>query len=233
VFLDLAIGLAAISIGRTMHVFHARQQGRAIRNLLPQGQSKRTLMYRVVRVATGLALIIGLTLPMSSLKAQEGKDNEYRAKANFLGAFPNFIEWPDEAFSSEKAPLLICVVGDFSFGTSLAELTRGASIRGRRIEVRWAHKEQELRACHILFVNRSETARYTKIFKAIEGASVLTVGETPNFLTDGGAIDFVVEKNKLQFEVNMGAAEDAHLRISSNMLALARHVVTRLMAAKS
>ena len=32
---------------------------------------------------------------------------------------------------------------------------------------------------------------------------------------------------------NIGAASDAHFRISSNMLALARHVITRTEAAKS
>ncbi|MGB7468501.1 MAG: YfiR family protein, partial [Candidatus Acidiferrum sp.] len=114
----------------------------------------------------------------------------------------------------------------------LTETTRGASIRGRRVEVRWTRKEQELRACQILFVSRSEDSRYRRIFKAIQGASVLTVGETPDFLASGGAIGFSFEQEKLEFEVNMGAADDAHLRISSNMLALARHVISKIEAAK-
>jgi len=90
-----------------------------------------------------------------------------------------------------------------------------------------------LRSCHILFVSRSEASRYGKILKTIEGASVLTVGETSNFLASGGAIDFLFQEDRLQFEVSVGAASDAHLRISSNMLALARHVITRTEAAKS
>jgi hypothetical protein len=98
---------------------------------------------------------------------------------------------------------------------------------------RWARKEQDLRACHILFVSRSEGKRYESIFKSIQGANVLTVGETPDFLASGGAIDFLIAEDRLQFEVNIGAASDAHLRISSNMLALARHVITRAEAAKS
>lgn len=62
---------------------------------------------------------------------------------------------------------------------------------------------------------------------------MLTVGETPDFLARGGAINFLFEADKLQFEVNIAAANDAHLRISSNMLALAKHVVTRAEAAKT
>lgn len=156
---------------------------------------------------------------------------EYRAKAGFLAAFPNFVEWPNDAFSSEKAPLLVCVFGDFSFGTSLAELTRASLIHGRRIEVRWTHKEQELRSCQIVFVSRSAAGNYGKILKGLQGASALTVGETDEFLENGGAIRFLVDEDRLQFEVNMAATEAARLRISSTMLAHA-HQVRRPEAAK-
>jgi len=115
----------------------------------------------------------------------------------------------------------------------LAEATRGTPIRGRRVEVRWAHKEQDLCAGHILFVSRSQGKRNGSIFKSIQGGNVLTVGETPDFLASGGVIDFLIAEDRLQFEVNIGAASDAGLRISSNLLALARQVSTRAEAAKS
>lgn len=165
--------------------------------------------------------------------AQEKRIEEYGEKANFLATFPNFIKWPSNAFSSPDEPFVICVFGNFSFGTSLAETTRGAVNRGRHIEIRWAHREQDLRTCQIVFVSRSEEKHYGRIFKAIQGTSVLTVGETPDFLASGGAINFLFEADKLQFEVNIAAANDARLRISSNMLALAKHVVSRAEAAKT
>jgi hypothetical protein len=165
--------------------------------------------------------------------AQQFGKSQYRAKANFLAAFPKFIDWPSEAFPSPEAPINICVFGNFNFGTSLAEISRGITIRGRLLEVHWERDQQLLRTCHILFVSHSEEKRYAKILKAIEGASVLSVGETPDFLASGGAIEFLFEDDRLEFEVNIGAATDAHLRISSTMLALARHVVTSTDAAKN
>ncbi len=190
-------------------------------------------MARKVGHTKSLALLAAVLLVTPATSAQDTGGAEYRAKANFLAAFPNFIEWPANAFPSEAAPLLICVYGQFSFGTSLAEMTRGGSVRGHSFEVKWARKEQELRTCQILFVSRSEGNGYKRIFKAIQGASVLTVGETPDFLASGGAIYFSFEQEKLQFEVNIVAANDAHLRISSNMLALARHVISKIEATKS
>jgi hypothetical protein len=176
-----------------------------------------------------VACLFAWALPLHS---ENSPASEYRTKAIFLAAFPSFVEWPDNAFPSAESPFLICVRGDFSFGTSLAELSRGASAHGRRIEVRWVHKDQELRGCHIAFISRSELKRYAKVVQALEGSDVLTVGETDDFLAAGGAISFSSGQETLQFEVNLIAADTAHLRISSRLLALARHVVSRAEAAK-
>jgi YfiR/HmsC-like len=180
-------------------------------------------------VCFGLLTTQVLPLPVS--RGREERLNEYQAKASFLAAFPKFRDWPPDAFSGGQWPVVLCVFGDFSFGTSLAQATRGTSIRGRRAELRWARRERDLCACHILFVSRSEGKRYARVFKSIQGANVPTVGETFNLLASGGAIDFPIAEDKLQFEVNIRAASDAHLRISPNMLA--RHVITRAEAAKS
>ena len=98
--------------------------------------------------------------------------------------------------------------------------------------MRWVHKDQELRDCHIAFVSRSESKRYAKLLQALEGTGVLTVGETEEFLDAGGTITFSFEHETLQFEVNLVAAGSAHLKISSRLLALARRVVNRTEAAK-
>jgi hypothetical protein len=95
------------------------------------------------------------------------------------------------------------------------------------------HSEQALRSCHVLFVSRSERKRCGKLFNAIRGAGVLSVGETPEFMASGGAIDFLIEEEIVKFEVNMVAASDAHLRISSNMLARAHHVVAKMEAVRN
>jgi YfiR/HmsC-like len=175
-------------------------------------------------------LLLAAALP---LPAQESTVAEYRSKANFLATFPSFVDWPDSVFSSEQSPVVICVRGDFSFGTSLAELARNSSPHGRRVEVRWVHKDVELHSCQILFVSRSEAKRYAKVLQSVGGTGVLTVGETPDFLAAGGIISFALENESLQFEVNLLAADTAKLKISSRLLALAKRIVHRSEGAKS
>jgi hypothetical protein len=100
------------------------------------------------------------------------------------------------------------------------------------MEVHWVRKDEDLRSCHIVFVSHSEAKRYAKLLESLDGASVLTVGETPDFLAAGGAVAFSVQHDALQFEVDLVHANKAHLRISSRLLALARRVVTSVEAAK-
>jgi hypothetical protein len=51
------------------------------------------------------------------LAAQGMASTEFQDQAAFLAQFPNFIEWPDDAFPAPKSPFVICVFGDFSFGS--------------------------------------------------------------------------------------------------------------------
>jgi hypothetical protein len=175
---------------------------------------------------------VALMLSAAIIAPQETVSSEYQSKAAFLSQFPNFIEWPDGVFSGPQSPFAICVFGNFSFGTTLAEATRSEMFHGRRLEVRWIRKIPEVRKCQILFVSRSEATRYVQVLAAVANERVLTVGETADFLKVGGAVCFSFERETLQFEVNLAAASGAGLKVSSRLLSLARRVVSSPEAAK-
>jgi hypothetical protein len=52
----------------------------------------------------------------------------------------------------------------------------------------------------------------------------LTVGESADFLSLGGMINFVLEEDRVSFEINLEAAERHRLKLSSKLLAVARVV---------
>jgi len=54
---------------------------------------------------------------------------------------------------------------------------------------------------------------------------VLTVGETDGFVGVGGMIGFLLQDNRVRFEINLAAAESARLKIGSRLLMLAQTVV--------
>jgi hypothetical protein len=50
----------------------------------------------------------------------------------------------------------------------------------------------------------------------------LTISEIEGFTQSGGIINFYIEESKIRFEINVGAAEKAGLKISSKLLKLAK-----------
>ena len=50
---------------------------------------------------------------------------------------------------------------------------------------------------------------------------ILTVGETAQFLREGGMVRFYLQNNNVRFQINQKNAEAAGLKVSSQLLALA------------
>jgi hypothetical protein len=179
---------------------------------------------REARKAVVLCCLVCLLPP---LQAQVVAGAEYSSKAAFLAKFTGFVEWPPEVLLDNSSPFVLCVVGQFSFGTTLAETTRSHLVRGHRMEVRSLKRDQNFSACNLLFVSHSENKSYSKILSVLPAAGVLTVGETPDFLTAGGIMAFSMAQGNLQFDVNLQAASHANLKISSRLLMLARQIIRK------
>ena len=62
------------------------------------------------------------------------------------------------------------------------------------------------------------------ITEKLRNRSVLTVGDSPPFINDGGMINFNIMQDNIRFEINAAAAKQADLKISSMLLRLAINV---------
>ncbi|HZS46541.1 MAG TPA: YfiR family protein [Blastocatellia bacterium] len=160
-----------------------------------------------------------------TLHAQAISDSQ--VKAAFLYNFAKFIDWPADAFSSDSSPIVIGVVGNDPFGGALEQTTSGRSVNGRPIAIKRLRLGQDLRDCHILFVSVSEKRQLTAVMLSVKQASVLTVGDMDEFIDEGGVIRFLLEGDRVRFEINLAAAERARLKISSKLLSLAKSVKKR------
>lgn len=146
--------------------------------------------------------------------------NEYQVKAAFIVNFAKFVDWPIDALG-DGGSLVVGVVGDDPFGWALDQLS-GNTVNGRRLRIKRLRWGDNLRACQILFVSNSEVKHLGKIMENIRGTSILTIGEMPQFNQSGGMIRFVIQNNKVRFEINAAAAGQARLKISSKLLALSK-----------
>jgi hypothetical protein len=149
---------------------------------------------------------------------------EYQIKAIFLFNFVQFVTWPAAAFPGPHTPITIGILGNDPFGPFLEEAVRGEVIDGRSLTIKRFQVIGEVSDSQVLFVSKSEAGRLRQILAALQGTSILTVGETEAFARQGGMINFITVDNKVRYEINVAAAKRANLDISSKLLRLAKIV---------
>lgn len=165
--------------------------------------------------------IIGFAASPSSTASRE-----YQLKAAFLLRFCQFVEWPESAFEGPNSPLVIAVLGPNPFGDSL-EAIRGQSVNKRKITVEHYTRVDEIRRCHVLFVNAADRSQLEQMLNALGSQSILTVGDLPAFAENGGIIGLYTAQERIRYKINLKAARAARLEISSKLLRLGEVVKTR------
>jgi hypothetical protein len=165
-------------------------------------------------------LVSGVLQPARSQSAAD----EYQVKAAFLFHFAQFLAWPSNALNVGDLSLRLCIFDDEPHRQELQSTIEGKPVGARVFHVRLISHAQEIQGCNILFLSRDESGRQSAILMSLRGMPVLTVGETSNFLTDGGMIRFHLDDGKVRFDINLAAAESSHLEISSRLLLLATSV---------
>ena len=186
------------------------------------------LSWGVVSIAGALircALLI-LALTAASASAVHAQTHtpteEYRLKAAFVYRFPQFVEWPAEALDGHEQ-VSLCVTRPNPFGALLQELVAGETLNGRSLAVREIDRPSDVHGCQVLFIPAAETGMKA-VLDAANMHAVLTIGESPRFLDEGGVISLQVIGRRVRFEVSPAAAERVGLRLSSQLLRLAIRV---------
>lgn len=198
-----------------------------------------------MRIRVYNLIVLTLVLFAAALAAETQTDSEanreYQIKAAFLYNFIKFVDWPGETSASDK-PIIIGIIGKDPFGGAF-EPMKDKTAKDKKVIVKWFKGLDELekssqmdksgkhpqiddiRECNLLFICRSEKEKLKETLDLLKDRSVLTVADMQGFLEAGGIINFVIEENKVGFEINITVAKKAKLEIRSNLLRLAKRIV--------
>lgn len=166
-----------------------------------------------------LSACLALVAIVPAWSATDGparRGEEAQVKAAFLFNFAKFTSWP----SPPEGPLVIGIAGDPAFSGVVERLVKGRTVNGRELVAKRHDDGEDLTGCHVLFVGAPERRDIASWLARVRGP-VLTVGETPGFLRDGGMVRLYVENNRIRFQISQKNAEAAGLKISSQLLMLA------------
>lgn len=171
----------------------------------------------VISAATATVLLM-VAGPASAQSAPEPV-----LKAAFLLHFVRFTSWPAGSLGDADAsePMVLCVA-DEAIANALRSSAVDHRVANRDLVVRAVTPADVLRDCALVYIGRAHARRAPQILQRLEGRSVLTVSDSDWFIAEGGMIQLYRSDGHIRFEVGLGAANRAGLRLSSRLLQLAR-----------
>jgi hypothetical protein len=174
----------------------------------------------LLRRAIALGFLLLCCRVGAPAEAQQALEQD--VKAAFLYNFTKYVDWPSSAFRNDADPFRMCVMADRAQTDAVQAIIAGEIARGRPLQL-VRPSLADVPRCHILFIGRSES-RQAAALAAAAPHPVLTVGEAPSFLDDGGAVLFVIEQGRIRFDISLRATGKARLNVSSKLLRVARRV---------
>ena len=160
-------------------------------------------------------LCISGCLLFSQLLSADDSSVEYKIKAGYLYNFTKFITWP----ADNAETFNLCILGNDPFG-ELIDPIEQRSVMGRSIKL---FRFDSLKSadtqphCHILYVSSSikDTLAYGDV------DNTLVVGESSEFIAQGGMIGFVNKQGKIKLQINLKTIKQGGLKVSAKLLEVA------------
>jgi hypothetical protein len=165
-----------------------------------------------------------LVLAGAPAAARAGGLDPNALKADMVCTMAKFVTWPEALVTQNHGQLVVAVLGEDDLAAALASVLSSRTVNGKPVFVRFARRVQDVRGCQIVYIAGSELPHVDDVIEALRGTPALTLADVDGFALRGGMVGFSGAPPNLRFEICPVRAEQAGLRISSRLLALA-HVV--------
>jgi hypothetical protein len=155
--------------------------------------------------------------------AGQTAEAEPQLKAAFVSKLPQFTDWPESTLDRLQR-IELCVARPNPFGSSLRELIAGERLGTRPLVVREVDSPLELDACQLLFVPSQSLHDRSGLLDRARRLPILTVGDASTFIDEGGIVALHLINGRVRFDINVEAANQVGVRLSSQLLQLALSV---------
>jgi hypothetical protein len=169
-------------------------------------------------------LLLLLQWPSSVASQVAATEHPNRVKAAFLRNFAHYVTWPAGAFPDSDSPWCIGILGPDPFGELLESTLAGRTEQGRAFEVFRADSLDGLPKCQLVFISFANPRARRAVLRELKDQPVLTVGEAPEFLREGGIIRFQVA-DRVGMSINLDQARAVSLNIQTRMLEVSNEVL--------
>ncbi|MCH7534307.1 MAG: YfiR family protein [Bacteroidetes bacterium] len=170
-----------------------------------------------------LIIFIALALNfISGKRPAESKDTTAKIKAVFLYNFTKYIEWPED---KRDGNFVIGILGQTEVYNELAEsarLNNEKKVSVRVLQIKKYLDARTIADCHMLYIPTDRSGLLNAALKKVTGHHTLVVTDKAGLAKTGGAaINFVVQNNKVKFEMNKANVLKHELKVSMMLTNLA------------
>jgi hypothetical protein len=154
-----------------------------------------------------------------------------KQEAVYLRKFLQFVQWSPVSASNQEENFQFCVAGEGLLGFALADEMKGTAVHEHKVVVRHVKNAQDLKGCQAVVFGGLDKKQVLKAMEILKDNSVLTFGQTSEFLEAGGVVQLIWDDGTLRFGFNLAAARKAGVRLDARVLTLAKRVLPDIVAA--
>ena len=179
-----------------------------------------------VRLAACVFLVVQF-MPARLLAENENQSYEHKIKAAYLYNFTKFTKWPLQQTSEHAGTTFgICILGQDPLVGAIERLN-DKTTAGYRVVVTIIDNVPQKNQCQLLYISQSEKHQLSPVLQAVAELPVLTVSDMEGFIVEGGCIELAMINGKVIFNINLQAVQRAQLKMSAQLLELAKVVIDK------
>jgi hypothetical protein len=140
------------------------------------------------------------------------------AQSMFVYNFTRFIEWPE---SAKSGSFVITIIGNSDIADELDRFCAGKKVGLQNIVIKKVKEVEEISTSQILFISYNRSSKIAEIISKISGTSTLLIGEKSGLCASGVAVNFILDGDKLKFELKVANATKNGLKVNSKLESMA------------
>ena len=159
-------------------------------------------------------------VPSIVITRQDGPGEvTYRVHSIYIYNFIKEIQWPDD---SRTDNFIIGVLANADMETELRKMAVARSTSSRKINIKTYKSVNEIeKSCHILYLGSEHSDALSTVLQKVKGSPMLIITNKDGAAKFGSLINFVSERGKPRFEMNLTAFEKNRLRYTQQLKTVA------------
>jgi serine phosphatase RsbU (regulator of sigma subunit) len=165
-------------------------------------------------------VILLLSIVTGNLFAQTKNQTIEEKQALFIYNFSKYTDYPN---FDQLSSFTIGVIGEHNnlVVDELEKITQDKTVRGLPIKIKWIHELKGIPNIQLIYFDTKSIKNIDDIYTIIQKSPVLLVAK--GFPYGRSMINFIIDEDKIKFELNETKIRKAHLKISKVITMLEIH----------